>query len=261
MDSHNDNQEEQLNKLREILFKKESQELEKLRALIDTPDELSIKVSPIVEKRITKIKENFPIEFGTVVEKEIEQKLQNSQEELINILTPYFGKLIQQYVKYNIDQLQKNIQQSIDEKLSFFSRFKKNKAPIVNLFQLEEVLLIEKHSGILKGDASDEKSHIDRDIIAGMLTAIKGFVEDAFEQKNKELEFIEYQDYNIFLHSLDKHYFAFIGSGHMGPSNKELILTKVFDFMEQNPILINDHTFEKISNLLNNTFFKTTIND
>ncbi|MEN8816984.1 MAG: hypothetical protein ABF274_08970 [Nonlabens sp.] len=46
-----------------------------------------------------------------------------------------------------------------------------------------------------------------------MLTAIKAFVEDAFKEKQHNLQSIEYDLYEIYLHSFHKYYIASAVSG------------------------------------------------
>lgn len=250
---------EKLNLLRTILLKENQEELVRIKTLLDSPEQLAEKVTPIFKDKIIKVKEVFPQEFHELVEREIEIKLKNSHQELLSILTPYFGKLIQQYIKFSISKLQEDIQASIDEKLSIFSFFKNKKdVKIASTFRLDEVLIVEKYSGILRANATNNQNLIDRDVIAGMFTAIKGFVEDAFEKGSKELEFIEYNDYNIFIHTLSDHYFIFVGSGTMHANEKKFLNNKIFDFIEENQKLISsmfDQTFEEISTALNKTFF------
>ena len=54
---------------------------------------------------------------------------------------------------------------------------------------------------------------IDKDMISGMLTAIKSFVEDAFKTGNDNLESIEYGLYNIHIQNFKTYYIAVVVHG------------------------------------------------
>ena len=257
-DTNQNNELKKLELLKDILFQEELVELKQLKNIVDSPEKLAQRVSPIVESKIANIKDNFPEEFGKVVDLEIAKKLQNSQQELVDILTPYFGKLIGQYVKYSIAELQKNIQESIDEKLSFLNFFKKSKKKNQpKLYTLNEVLLIEHGSGILLAEAAKEQK-LDRDVVAGMLTAIKSFVEDAYDSGGQNLESLEYGDYTLFLHSLTNRYFVFAGFGYLDGAQKNSFQEKVFHFIDRNRDLLNSDLSDnskKLSKQLKGYFF------
>ena len=73
----------------------------------------------------------------------------------------------------------------------------------------------------------------DADIIAGMFTAIKAFVEDAFQKKSEELEMIQYGTYKIFVQSFHSYYMAAAISGSMSNEEREQLQTKMYDFAEK----------------------------
>ncbi len=102
-------------------------------------------------------------------------------------------------------------------------------------------MLIERGSGLLKASFSKTET-IDEEMISGMLTAIKTFVEDAFNQKNQELELIEYELYNIHIQSFVNYYVAVVISGAYSLKAKDKVQDIIFDFyhnfMEMNLDLI-----------------------
>ena len=59
-------------------------------------------------------------------------------------------------------------------------------------------MVIEQGSGIVASEYS-KTQNIDQDTVAGMLTAIKSFAEDAFQAETQSLEYIEYENYHIHL--------------------------------------------------------------
>jgi len=60
--------------------------------------------------------------------------------------------------------------------------------------EVHEVYLVQRESGLLLGSYAKEKN-TDQDVIAGMLTAIKSFAEDAFNRGKEDLEMIQYENY------------------------------------------------------------------
>lgn len=102
-------------------------------------------------------------------------------------------------------------------------------------------MLIERDSGLLKASFSKTNT-IDEEMISGMLTAIKAFVEDAFNQKNQELELIDYELYNIHIQSFVNYYVAVVISGTYGLKTKNRVQDIIFNFyhnfMEMNLDLI-----------------------
>lgn len=53
-----------------------------------------------------------------------------------------------------------------------------------------------KESGLLIGSYS-RGNIADKDMISGMLTAIKSFVEDAFSKEGQDLEDIKFENFNF----------------------------------------------------------------
>ena len=145
---------ELLAQLREILFKEETNKLNELQKVVEVKGLLSEKVSPIIEEKIEEMKDNFPKQFGRVIEREIEKKLASSHEEIIMVLTPHFGRLIRKFVGHQIEQLRADL----ERKFSFFNLIKARitgkkyadqlitESPDIELL---EVMMIEKESGIL----------------------------------------------------------------------------------------------------------------
>ena len=87
---------------------------------------------------------------------------------------------------------------------------------------LEEIFVIERDSGLMFGSAALFPS-VNRDVVAGMLTAIKSFVEDAFERDNEDLEMIQYGTYRILLQNYPFYYFALALSGTVSTSESEIL--------------------------------------
>jgi hypothetical protein len=69
-------------------------------------------------------------------------------------------------------------------------------------------------------------------MIAGMLTAIKSFVEDAFQRDREALELIEYGTYKIIIQNFHTYYLATAVSGTLTIHDRNEIATQLLNFGE-----------------------------
>lgn len=253
-----------MQQLKEILLKEDREELLKLKANLDDTEWLSERVRPIIDQRLQFFKEHFPLEFKLEVEKIVENKLEASQEEILNVIYPVMGRMIKKYIAHQFELLQEKIDAQLQRGLigrirGIFSGVKESDTIMSNLHHpfVEEIFVIYKHSGLLIGSASLNET-VDKDVIAGMLTAIKSFVEDAFRREKEELEMVSYGSYSIVLHNLHTYYIAIAMTGKLGPSQQAEFNTKVLEFAEQelNPIVgkLDDSSHFKIKEKLQNYF-------
>lgn len=217
--------------LRDILFEEEQREHEQLSQVvqelhedINTRRRLETKVEPIVEDKLTYLKEHFPELFGPAIAQAVSVQIRESQDMMIDALYPIIGKLIKKYVIAEIEALSEKIDEQLDKAFSWqgwvirmrgwlagipFSQqvMRGTLAPTI-----EEVFVIEQHSSMLVGSYS-RQNILDRDMIAGMLTAIKGFVKEAFAKEHQELEMVEYETYKIVIKNFRSFYIAVTVSG------------------------------------------------
>ena len=83
----------------------------------------------------------------------------------------------------------------------------------------------------LIGSASRETT-LDQDVIAGMLTAIKAFVEDAFKREKEDLESIQYGTYKIILQNFHSYYIAMAISGILSSAEKDQLGNRLLNFAD-----------------------------
>ncbi len=262
---------ELLAQLKSILLKEERQKIQKVQETIYTQENLSKEVSPIVEEHIELLKNNFPKEFKLVVDKMIEKKIQDSREEIVNAIYPEVGKMIKKYVGHQIQMLKDGIENQI--KSTFDSRgflgkvkarfgWKQTSEEIIqnlNKPVIEEIFIIQKGSGLLVGSAT-RNDLVDQDVAAGMLTAIKSFVEDAFGKGNEEVETIEYGSYRIVLQGFPSWYMATALSGTLSTKEKDELSNQILDFASSEMPTqlddINSDIQERLSLKLDQFFIK-----
>ncbi len=73
---------------------------------------------------------------------------------------------------------------------------------------------------------------MDEDMVAGMLTEIKSFVEDAFKKDNQDLQYIEYDLFQIHIQNFSAYYNAVVISGTFNVILKNKLEDKLLDFAQ-----------------------------
>lgn len=234
---------EKLIKLKELLLNEDrvfaQNILEKLDALedtVNTHEKLSEKVNPIIDKKLDTFVEEIPDKLGPT----IANALTKSQDKVVEALFPIIGKMIKKYIQQEIKALSDNINNQVQNTFSIKTLQRKVKALFsgvsekeiilseMNQAQLEQVFVIETGSGLIISSVSKKES-IDEDMIAGMLTAIKSFVEDAFKKDQQSLELIQYELFEIYIQNFKSYYFAVVISGGFNTAFKNKIENKLFD--------------------------------
>lgn len=263
------NEAQMLLQLQDILLKKDREGLKKLQQTLESKELLSEKVSPIIEEHLSFMKENFPAEFRQNVEKIVDIKLKDSQEEILNLIYPKLGLMIQKYIGHQFQQLKESIDAQIEATLNrgplgwirrrvFGISISEEILSGVDSPIVEQMFVIQRNSGLLLGSAAKTQK-TDEDLIAGMLTAIKSFAEDAFERGAADLEVIQYDRYQIFLQNFPQYYFAVILGGSMSAAQREKLTNALLLFAEKEMTFIireiNTDTNITIKEKLNDYFF------
>ncbi|AZQ43483.1 cell envelope biogenesis protein OmpA [Nonlabens ponticola] len=201
-----------------------AQKIEILEDTISTRSKLEEKLHPIIEDELKEFARNIPQELGPVITKTLKKQIAESRDEVVEALYPILGQMIKKYIAQEIKILSEKIDQKTKENLSFdswkrriISKFTGVKEHEIILSEtasakIDQVFVIDSDSGILLGSFF-EKSTMDEDMVSGMLTAIKSFVEDAFLEHNQKLTSIEYDLYQIHLFNTPNYYIATAVSG------------------------------------------------
>ena len=264
-----------LEQLRQVLLSEDREALSAIREVLEDEALLSEKVSPIIRQHLAFIKENFQEEYGTIIEEIVSKKLSESQDEIVNMIFPKLNTIIKKFItaqfqilKEGIDTQIKTVQNRFSPKQLFNRFFGPSDSEIV-LSQLDfpevhEVYLVQRESGLLLGSYAKEKN-TDQDVIAGMLTAIKSFAEDAFNRGKEDLEMIQYENYKIFLHNLPSYYFAVAMTGSISTSEKENLSNKLITFAKENVPFdttnVNSTLTDRISTALSKYFIHFNIQE
>ena len=237
------NENDKIQILRDLLFEddavfieKIAQRLELLEDSFNDESKLSSKVGPIILHQIDEFKTSIPTTLGPTITATLKTEIAKNKDEVVDALYPVLGKMIKKYIAQEIKKLSDKINEQLGfkEKVrSWFGKSKEKQAIIEGLAaaHIEQVLLIEKESGLLKASYSNTKT-IDEEMISGMLTAIKSFIEDAYSQKDQSLELIDYELYQLHLQSFNRYYVAVVVSGAYTLHTKEKVQDLIFDFFE-----------------------------
>ena len=239
-----------LERLRALLLEQDPQDneglhhrLDEIRSLLDNPEAQRKLLAPHMKEQVEDIRENFSEYFGDELTESLRNQIEASRETVIEALYPIIGKLISRYIKAEIAR----VVESVDQRVSNTFSWAKIKRKIVGIFTgvsenelalkelnppiIEEVFVIQKQTGLLLGSFSRNDA-ADQDMIAGMMTAIKSFAEDAFKQRSDELETIQYESFNIHLQSFYSHYMAIAVAGIEDTRFRKRLQDRCLEFAE-----------------------------
>lgn len=198
-------------------------------------------IAPIIKEKLDKFSEEIPDKLGPTITEALSVQIKSSQDQVVEALFPIIGKMIKRYIQEEIKALSDSINEKVQKTLSIKSIKRKIKSIITGVSEkeiilselskpeIQQIFIIEKGSGLILTEYVKEET-LDKDMLAGMLTAIKSFVEDAITHKNEQLELIDYELNQIYLKNLNSYYFAFVLSGKMTDVFKNELENKIFDF-------------------------------
>lgn len=251
-------------RLQQLLLEEDRAVSEEIRAAVQglqgelvAPEEIKARVSPFIEEKVQYLQTNFPELFGPVLTTTIKRQIEESQDEMVEALYPIMGKMIRKFVAKEIERLTEQIDRQIDQTFSWKAWVrrikgwfggKSEKDHIIQTLAkitMEEVYLVDKDSGLLAGLWS-RNNLADRDMVAGMLTAIKAFVEDAFANGAHELETIEYDAYKILIRSFHTFYVAVVVSGTVTSKFKTEITDSLLTFASEHRIATRQDITEEL---------------
>lgn len=239
------------NQLRKILLEQDREERDELAQKLSDLDEqlnkkekLEVKLDPILKEQEIHLRNNFSHLFGPQITESISKQIKDSQDEVVEALYPILGRMIKKYITNEIEKLSEKVDQQMELAFSWegwklrikawFSGTSQKEVMLSKLIEpkIEEIFVIEHDSGILMGSFSRSES-VDQDMVAGMLTAIKAFVEDAFTSEKQELESIDYENYKIVLKSFKSFFLAVVTSGGMSMAFRDKLDDQLIDFADK----------------------------
>ena len=237
--------------LRKILLEQDweerkelAQKLEQLDSELNTREKLEERINPILKDQETRIQRDFPTLFGPQITESIKKQIKESQDEVVEVLYPIIGRMIKKYITNEIQMLSDKIDAQMELAFSWEGWKLRIRAWISGTPQkdlmlskliepkIDEIHVIEKNSGLLLGSYS-KNPNLDRDMVAGMLTAIKSFVEEAFESDAQELESIDYQNHKIIIKSFKSFFIAVVCTGNINAAFKNKMDDELLNFSQK----------------------------
>ena len=237
--------------LRDILLEDDRDDRNDLRGKVEDLDlllndskQLKEKVDPILEDQIVYLKNHFPQLFGQSITDSIRFQIKNSQNEVVEALYPVIGKLIRRYISREIEVLSEKIDNQVNAAFSWESWVRRIKAwfgiakqgelilQTAMEAEIKQIFVIEQGSGVLVGNFSKEQN-VDEEMVAGMLTAIKAFVNDAISENTEDLESIEYDAHKILIRDFHNFYIAVVAHGVINASFKQRLDELTLEFYEK----------------------------
>lgn len=242
------NQDEKLNIIKDILLTDDREfassiekKLAHLESTINQRKQLSSKVNPIIEEKLQEFVKEIPDTLGPTITEALKEEIKKSQDAVVEALFPILGKMVKRYVQHEMKLLSERINNQINKTFSFKRFFQRKKSNFkgvnsgdhilqVNLEpEIEQVMIIEKGSGLVLAEHSNQKM-TDEEMVAGMLTAIKSFAEDAFKKENQDLTYIEYDHYHIHIQNFSSFYISAVISGAYNVIFKDKLEDRLLDF-------------------------------
>ncbi len=187
---------ERLDELRSIIIGPERRQLRALEARLDDPSAQAREVSQILPQAIL-LRAHDPqltTALRPSVEEAITASVRKNPKPLADALFPVIGPAIRRAIAHTLSAMVQSLNQTLEHSLSWQAiawrvtalRTGKSFAEVVLLntlvFRVEQVFLIDRKSGLLLQHLSTASGAVDEaDMVSGMLTAIRDFVQDSFK--------------------------------------------------------------------------------
>ncbi len=189
-----------LDELRQLLTGLDKKELQHLNALIRDPEAFSEeirKLLPLSIKKMVDAGELTMESLMSLVEEAVRQSIHRQPERMADILFPIMMPAIRKAVAADIKQMLESLNNTLEHGFSLkrlgwrfqalFSGRKYSEIVLSHayIYQVKQVFLIHKTTGLLLAQVSDNKQEntADADMVSSMLSAIKDFVQDSFSDK------------------------------------------------------------------------------
>ncbi|MEM6262806.1 MAG: hypothetical protein AAGI38_09885 [Bacteroidota bacterium] len=210
------------------------------------------KLQPHFNDQISDLQERFPELFQEHIVQTIHSQIRESKKEIIDAMYPIVGDLVIRYLKAELETLIRRVDEQQEEWMSWESwklrfqamihgiSYREMKLRKSIIGTLEEVFVIEEESGLLMGHHSFNQL-ADADLISGMLTGIKSFVEHAFNQPEQQLKTLEYENYKILVYDFPDIYVACVVKGGLDQELSSKIQSAVFTFFKEHDLGASTH--------------------
>jgi OOP family OmpA-OmpF porin len=205
-----------LDELRKLLLEPFRSQLDELRQRLDVPELHARDISRVLPEAIALRSERdkkLEISLEPITAKSIQTSIKKDRKVLVDALFPVMGPAIRKAIFSAIQGMVQTLNQLLEHSFSMRGlkwrlealRTKKPFAEVVLLntlvYQVEQVFLIHRETGlVLQHIVATSAVGQDPDLVSGMLTAIKDFVQDSFgAEDGEELETLRVGERSIWI--------------------------------------------------------------
>lgn len=203
-----------------------SDQIDELRRVLLKPEILIDKISPVIadilEEEIRNSRDEIAQAIAPIIGEALRRQIYQAREDIIDALYPVIGQTINKAVTESIRELARTIDAQLRQNLRVQDMWQARLHGVSLAeyrlrrslpFAVHEIFLIHRESGLLIHHLSSEGPLPDRDMVSGMLTAIRDFVRDAFGRGEGELGAIQYEAQHILLEVGGAAYLAIVIDG------------------------------------------------
>lgn len=258
--------------LRDIVVRQERQRIDALEAGLQElnaeiePDSLAEKLNPVMSGLVRQTIHDSPDEMaeaiGPVMGEAIRVQIRDSRQGMVDAIAPIIGATVQKALSDFAHELQRNIDARLRTSFQPSDVLRNIQARLRGIspaelamrdalpFAIQELFLIHRESGLLLAHLHPGKAQVsDSDLIGGMLTAIRDFVQDSFGQgqADKELDEIQYGEQRIIIQGGRYVYLAAVIEGVETPGFRARLRDWVNDLYVQYGSVLRDYTGDPAS--------------
>jgi outer membrane protein OmpA-like peptidoglycan-associated protein len=198
-----------------------------------SPEKFARAIAPeiavAIAEQIKLDRDSISTTLGPEMGKAIKAQIEVERDAMIDALYPVIGSTIAKYMGETIQSINKQVETSLSPqgirrkiraKIQGVSEAELILREAVN-YEVQAIFLIHKTSGlVMRSLQPNAEKSLDADLLAGMLTAIRSFVNEYIATASEELNEIEYSGSRIILEVAGYCYLAVIVNGE--PSQKFL---------------------------------------
>ncbi len=184
-------------------------------------------INEAAARRIAENRDEVAVTLAPVMGQAIREQIRDAQSDIVDALYPVIGRSIQRAVAEAMRGLARRVDDNLRQTFSMRRLVRRIQGRLHGLsdadlllrdtlpFRVKEVFLINRASGLLLAHLSDDPAHTtDRDLVSGMLTAIRDFVHDSFgTEQEGELDEIQYGEVRILVEPGPWAYLAVVVDG------------------------------------------------
>ncbi|MEM7552975.1 MAG: OmpA family protein [Cyanobacteria bacterium P01_A01_bin.84] len=190
---------------------------------------LAAAIPSAISKQVNINAEEIADAIAPTIGKAMKKQVDIEQDAVVDALYPIIGNTIVKYMGETIEAINNKIEdtlsiEGIQRKISARLQGVSEAELIVKesvFFKVQAIFLIHKSSGLIIADVQPQDAeHLESEMIAGMLTAIRSFANDCIHQSGMvaELDAIDYGTSKIVLEVAGYCYLAIITQGEPSPA-------------------------------------------